>query len=128
LAQIPITDIKNDLKWGEGPILEITQLDNFVPGVTDEDSAGFFDDNTPERIYLDVDYVHDLEQGTTDQPIEDELLFFLGTTILHEYVHYGDYSQGFDYPGEEGRIFEVKVYGFNVGPDTARLVLDRINN
>lgn len=125
---IPIEDIKRDLQWGEGPIIEVVQLDTYRPGYTDEDTVGFFDDEIPDRVFLDIDYLNDLELRTTDQTVEDELLFFLGTTILHEYVHYGDYSQGFDYRGEEGREFEVKVYGFNVGPDTARLALDRINN
>ncbi|TKD65910.1 hypothetical protein [Flavobacterium sp. ASW18X] len=57
----------------------------------------------------------------------DAAIFFISTTILHEYVHYGDYSNGFDYPGEEGRKFEISVYGENVHTDRARIVLNRIN-
>jgi hypothetical protein len=44
------------------------------------------------------------------------LLFFIGVTILHEYVHYGDYENGNVYnfyggPNDEGDIFEAKAYG-----------------
>jgi hypothetical protein len=52
-------------------------------------------------------------------------LFFLGTTILHEYVHYGDFQDGVQYPGEEGDLFELYVYGENVGSENAALILNR---
>ncbi|MEZ4968911.1 MAG: hypothetical protein R2814_04480 [Flavobacteriaceae bacterium] len=60
-------------------------------------------------------------------PVLDALIFWIGTTVLHEYVHYGDFNNGFDYPGEEGRKFEISVYGENVHPDRARIVLNRGN-
>ena len=127
-TQLPKDQIKKELQWGDGPELNIVQLDNY-PGcsICDEDTAGFFDKpNNPNKIFLDIDLVNFLENKLSDQGEEDAFLFFLGTTILHEYVHYGDYTNGFDYPGEEGRKFEIKVYGENVHPDRARLVLDRI--
>lgn len=124
-TQLPLTQIQNDLQWNEGPIVEIIQLDNYKPGETDANTAGYFDKSTPDRVYLDIDYVNLVENETSDP---DALLFWIGTTVLHEYVHYGDFSNGFDYEGEEGRLFEIQVYGTNVQPDIARLILNRLNN
>ena len=129
-TKLPIDQIKKELQWDEGPELNIAQLDNY-PGcsICDEDTVGFFDKpDNPNKIFLDVDYVNQLENGILIENDNDAAIFFIGTTILHEYVHYGDYSNGFDYPGEEGRKFEITVYGENVHPDRARLILNRLNN
>ncbi|MFC4220013.1 hypothetical protein [Flagellimonas marina] len=126
-TQLPLSQIQRELQWGEGPEIHIVQLDNYKPGKTDEDTAGFFDKELPDRVLLDIDYVNQMENGTLVQNDNDAAIFFIGTTILHEYVHYGDFSNGFDYPGEEGRKFEISVYGENVHPDRARIVLNRIN-
>jgi len=117
------TQIKQDLQWGYGPELHITQLDNF--GVnTSPTTIGLFRVTEPNKIYLDIDYVNRLENGTLTQYEKDAFLFFLGTTILHEYVHYGDNIDGVDYPGEEGVLFEVLVYGENVNSSNAALILN----
>ncbi|HEX6982002.1 MAG TPA: hypothetical protein VF181_04515, partial [Balneolaceae bacterium] len=44
----------------------------------------------------------------------DSFSFWIGTTILHEFVHYGDFADGTDYPGEEGNLFEEDAYGQDV--------------
>ena len=59
---------------------------------------------------LDLDYVNGLENGTANQLQEDGLLFYLLVVILHEYIHLTDQADGIDYPGEEGEIFELRVY------------------
>ncbi|MHA7832519.1 MAG: hypothetical protein ACX93O_15595 [Flagellimonas sp.] len=123
-TQLPLNQIQNNLQWGEGPEVHVVQLDNYKPGETDDDTAGYFDSSTPDRIYLDVDYVNIVENETSDP---DAMIFWIGTTVLHEYIHYGNCETGFEFAGEDGRLFETKVYGFNVQPDTARLVLDRLN-
>ncbi|MDC6390860.1 hypothetical protein PP182_19400 [Maribacter sp. PR1] len=69
-----------------------------------------------------------MENGSLPENDNDAAIFFIGTTILHEYVHYGDYTNGFDYPGEEGEKFEIMVYGTNVMPENARLILNKIIN
>ncbi|SDQ11895.1 hypothetical protein [Flagellimonas zhangzhouensis] len=129
-TQLPINQIQNDLQWGKGPEVHIAQLDNYPDCNTcTEDTVGYFDKpENPNKIFLDIDYVAQLENGTLIENDNDAAIFFLGTTILHEYVHYGDYNNGFDYPGEEGRKFEIMVYGNNVQPDNARLILNKINN
>ncbi|MFC4220018.1 hypothetical protein [Flagellimonas marina] len=120
---MPLSQIQKELQWGEGPEIHIVQLDNYDPGKTDEDSAGYFDKHTPHRILLDIDYVNLVENETSDP---DALIFWVGTTVLHEYVHYGNFVTGFEFLGEDGRLFETKVYGENVQPDRARIVLNRI--
>jgi hypothetical protein len=107
---------------GKGPFIEIVQLDNYKPGETDSDTSGYFDKEHPDRVFLDVDYVNMVENETSDP---DALIFWIGTTVLHEYVHYGNFLSGFQFPGEDGRLFETKVYGENVQPDRARIVLNR---
>lgn len=43
----------------------------------------------------------------------------------YEYVHYGDFQDGIQYPGEEGILFEMYVYGENVNSENAALILNR---
>lgn len=83
------SQIKEDLTWGNGPTIHITQLDNYSSN-TSSKAAGLFSSDEPYVIHIDIDYVNELEDLITDQSQEDAFLFFLGTTILHEYVHYGD--------------------------------------
>lgn len=75
---------------------------------------------------MDIDYVNMVENGTLIENDNDAAIFFIGSTILHEYVHYGDYNNGFEYPGEEGWKFEIRVYGDNVNPDNARFILNKL--
>lgn len=123
ITGLPNEQIKNDLKWGQGPTINIVQLDNFGAN-TSELTVGFFKATTPNDIYLDIDYVNKLENDNLTQYEKDALLFYLGTTILHEYVHYGDNQDGVDYPGEEGQLFEILVYGENVTSTNAALILN----
>ncbi len=120
-------EIKGLLSWGAGPEIHIIQLDNIHEGAS-SDTVGYFDKDTPNRINIDIDWVNELENQISIQSEEDAFLFFLGTTVLHEFVHWGDFNQGFEYPGEEGRLFEIRAYGENVQPDRARVLLDRLNN
>lgn len=98
-------------------MVEIVQLDNHC-GQCNEDTVGRFDKTNPNILLLDIDFVNRLENDITLQQEEDAFMFFLGTTILHEYVHLGDFNNGdnYKYPltPEEGVLFEVRVYGQNV--------------
>ena len=129
-TQLPSDEIKNALKWGEGPVLHVSQLDNY-PGCStcSIDTVGYFDRENPDNIYLDIDYVNLIEDGNVTETDDDAYIFFLGTTILHELVHWGEFNnENFTYEGEEGRHFEFRVYNANVNPDNARLILDRYEN
>jgi hypothetical protein len=124
LTGLSESQIKEDLKWGKGPTLHITQLDSFSENTSDK-TVGRFEEVEPDVLYLDIDFVNRLENSTASQDEQDAFLFFLGTTILHEYVHYGDFQDGVQYPGEEGDLFELYVYGENVGSENAALILNR---
>ncbi len=80
-----------------------------------------------EILYLDIDFVNRLEnEEFPDQAFEDAYLFFLSVTILHEYVHYGDYLNGnnYQYPQEEGNMFETRVYGEDINQGTLLFIED----
>ncbi|MEZ4968905.1 MAG: hypothetical protein R2814_04450 [Flavobacteriaceae bacterium] len=117
ITGLSLEQIKYDLKWDQGPVVEIVQLDNHC-GQCNEDTVGRFDKTNPNILLLDIDFVNRLENDITLQQEEDAFMFFLGTTILHEYVHLGDFNNGdnYKYPltPEEGVLFEVRVYGQNV--------------
>lgn len=130
ITALSLDKIKNDLEWGNGPTIVITQLNNYGDK-TGPDTVGLFDGNDPEIIYLDKDWVLMMENDNYDaglvnhfglQANRDAFLFFLGTTVLHEYVHYGDYLNGdnYRYPAtaEEGDLFETQVYGTDVNSGT----------
>jgi len=128
-TQLPLNQIQNNLQWGERPELKIAQLDNY-PGCDpcSENTIGHFSENSPEKIFLDIDYVNQLENGNLIVNDNDAAIFFIGTTVLHELVHYGEFNNSeFNYLGEEGVKFEINVYGQNVQPDNARLILNKLN-
>lgn len=114
--------IKTDLLWNKGPVIEIVQLDNYAPN-TDENTAGAFDKTKPNTLLIDIDYVQAIENSTAPQYEEDGLLFYIGSTILHEYVHLGVNSSGVNYPGEAGIAFELRVYGQDVQPSSAQWMI-----
>lgn len=121
ITNLSLTQIQHDLEWGNGPTIVIMQLDNYADN-TSYKTVGAFDDENPEILLLDIDWVNRLENDITDQGLEDAYLFFLGVSILHEYVHYGDFLNGnrYRYPktAEEGVLFELGVYGTDVEPTT----------
>jgi hypothetical protein len=119
ITGLSLDEIQEDLEWGKGPIIKILQLDDYADN-TNYKTVGAYDETIPEILLLDKDWVNNLENDISDQGLEDAYLFFLGVTVLHEYVHYGDYQNGnnYDYPAtaEEGDLFEIQVYGEDVGP------------
>jgi hypothetical protein len=97
--------IVQDLQWGKGPTIVISQLDDFG-----EEVYGLFQHSVPNTLFIDIDFVQLLEDSQPG-PQGNSLAFLLGVTILHEYVHYGDNMDGIDQPGEEGLLFEEATYG-----------------
>lgn len=104
--------IKEELQWGEGPTVEIAQLNNFEN--LDSKTIGYFNANSPNTIFLDIDMVKTIESTEPGTLMGDALIFWLGTTVLHEFVHYGDWADGEQRDYEEGDLFEDEVYGQNV--------------
>lgn len=103
-GQISEADVKKALTWGEGPTINVTPL----KGANGEFSPGIGSD----ELRINTKIVEQLENATGDD--RDAALLLVGSTILHEYTHYGDDQDGKDYPGEEGQKFEEKVYGRDI--------------
>lgn len=116
-SELSSQQVINDLKWGQGPTIQIAQLD--IRGV---DCYGIFSSVTPNVLTIDIDFVNLLENSTPG-PEGDSLAFLLGVTILHEYVHLGDFVDGIDQPGEEGLLFEQATYGETIWLNNAGEVL-----
>jgi hypothetical protein len=116
-SELSSQQVINDLKWGQGPTIQIAQLDS--RGVN---CYGIFSSATPNVLTIDIDFVNLLENSTPG-PEGDSLAFLLGVTILHEYVHLGDFVDGIDQPGEEGLLFEQAAYGETIWLNNAGDVL-----
>ncbi|WP_353149681.1 hypothetical protein [Flavobacterium sp.] len=116
-SELSSQQVINDLKWGQGPTIQIAQLDS--RGVN---CYGIFSSATPNVLTIDIDFVNLLENSTPG-PEGDSLAFLLGVTILHEYVHLGDFVDGIDQPGEEGLLFEQATYGETIWLNNAGDVL-----
>ena len=124
-SELSISKVKRDLQWGEGPTIKIVQLNGFCE-TCDDDTYGLFNSDDPNSIYVDIDIVN-LIESSPNSPEGDSLAFLLGVSILHEYVHLGDYVDGIDQPGEEGLLFEQATYGESIWINNAGDVLIKNN-
>lgn len=104
IGQIDGATLKRAVKWGEGPDIKITPLD---------DAYGeFTPDIGSNEIRIDESIVDDFEAGRgVRRTSSGKPVYLVGVTLLHELVHWGDDKDGVDRPGEEGEEFERKVYG-----------------
>ena len=90
------------LRWGgESPLIRITSLDKGGKKVNGEfrpehDEWIFFSKEIADRFEVD----HALVKARV----------LVESTILHELVHWGDFKDGIDQPGEEGKTFEKAAY------------------
>jgi len=103
------TVILNHLTFGQGPIIKIEPLDN---------AYGKFRKNDPNVVVINKAFVLGLEQANLEST-KKATSFLLAVTLLHEYVHYGDYLSGMEFPGEEGTEFERGVFGIVVDQTNA---------
>jgi len=111
--------IEENLSWGSGPTIRIEQLGNNIYGE-------FRKQNDPNSLYIDIDLVNSMENTNPGSESADSFIFLIGVTILHEFVHYGDYNYNGDtwnYPQEEGLLFEQDVYGQTVWLQNAKIIL-----
>lgn len=103
-GQIDGTTLKRALKWGELPNINIA---------LDPDNYGTFNgDVDPDTINLDSDTVKTFEDGGGYVKNKWGLnVPLIGAKFLHELIHWADFRDGIDFPGEEGEQFETDVYG-----------------
>lgn len=114
-AQMDRATLQRALAWGNQPTLQIVPLASPVGSFL---NGEFTPDSNSDDIRLNVILVDAFERGTPDQlaytrNAAGQRMPRVGVTILHELVHWGDDQDGIDYPGEEGELFEIEVYGIN---------------
>jgi hypothetical protein len=119
------SEIKEKLQWGTGPTIVIKELENACNDCS-EGTIGLFEPSNPETINLDIGMATTLEAQNPGTLNADAFTFFVGSTILHEFVHYGDWTDRNFREGEEGDLFEVSAYGQDVTNYNAASIL--LNN
>ena len=93
--------LARELKWGEGPTIRI--------GVSDprRQAGEFKRGSDPNSLYINEGILENLKKSTGIAA--EGVLFQAGVTILHEYVHFGDFNYNKDNNpssiGEEGDAF-----------------------
>ncbi len=109
---------RHALQWGTDPLVVVTELSNFQCGV--QWANGCFVHARPSQIELDLTLSNDFENnpygpGSIDRTSTGRQVFIIGTTILHELCHWGNFQAGVGEADEQGVAFEVATYGRNIG-------------
>lgn len=78
-----------------------------MPGANGQYSGG----TTVNRVYLAKSICDRFESKDSANPKMHKLI---ESTLLHEMVHWGDYKDGKDQVGEEGKAFEKAAYGKDI--------------
>ncbi len=68
-------------------------------------------ERNPYRVFLAKRLCDEFEQAKV---LTAKLIEKVESTLLHEFVHWGDEKDGIDQKGEEGRKFEVEAYGRDI--------------
>jgi len=106
-GQLSREDVAGHVAWGSGPLVTVTDL---------EGANGEFTPNSDsDELRIDLDIVQQLQDAGRGDA--NAALLLVGSTILHEFTHYGDDQDGEDYTeghGEEGQAFEEYVYGRDI--------------
>jgi len=105
-GQLNHSKLVQALKWGNQPTIKVTPLSNA--------NGEFTPDIGSNEIRLDKGIVEEFEAGRGWRNARAGRVLLVGTTILHELVHWGDDQDGIDRPGEEGVEFEIRVYGSDI--------------
>ena len=82
-------------------------------------TIGRFDPANPGRIELDTGRANEFETDAygagSDNTSANRRVFIVGTTLLHELCHWGNFMHGVTETEEAGIAFEVATYGRNTG-------------
>jgi hypothetical protein len=113
--------LQNVLTWGTNPKIVILDLSS-VPapdGSGNVAANGRFDPANPDQIELDIGRAQEFEDDAygagSDVTADGRKVFIVGTTILHELCHRGNFQHGVAEVEEEGIEFEEATYGRNTG-------------
>ncbi|KFF17190.1 hypothetical protein [Chryseobacterium sp. JM1] len=116
--------VLDKLTFGQGPQIEL------IPGLKYKNDPvfGLFNSTTSEILYINENFTLGLQQASTTSTIE-ATSFLMAVTMLHEFVHYGNYLTGFDPDGDEsGELFENSVYGMIINRVTAGQYILKFKN
>ena len=79
-----------------------------MPGSNGEFAGSHF----PNRVFLAKSICDRFESSASTNP---KMHLLVESTLLHEMVHWGDWKDGVDQVGEEGKKFEKAAYGRDIG-------------
>ncbi len=74
-------------------------------------NGGYTGESFPNRIFLSKSLCDEFEEKKN---ISKKFHNKIESSLLHEMVHWGDFKDGKDQPGEEGKKFEVEAYGADI--------------
>lgn len=89
-------------------------LPELVVAVMPGSNGRFRGRTSPNRI----EFAQTAAQAFERHPTNANWQLLAESTILHELVHWGDWKDGRDQPGEEGKAFERAAYGHDVNRPT----------
>lgn len=78
-----------------------------MPGANGQYAGGSY----INKVYLAKSICERFEKKDSTNPKMHKLI---ESTLLHEMVHWGDYKDGKDQVGEEGKAFEKAAYGKDI--------------
>jgi hypothetical protein len=120
-GSLSLAELSSALVWGALPRIVIRDLSS-VPapdGSGNIAANGLFDPANPDQVELDIGRVRDFERDSdgdgSDVTSTGRKVYIVGTTLLHELCHWGNFHHGRAEAVEEGIAFEVAVYGRNTG-------------
>jgi hypothetical protein len=110
-------EFQHALGWGNDPLIVIKDLNGgSCNGVA---ANGCFDPANPRQVELDLEDVQNFETDAygagSDVNSRGQKVFIVGTTLLHELCHWGNFKKGVAEKEEAGIAFEVATYGRNTG-------------
>jgi hypothetical protein len=99
-SNLPPEEILKYLEWGEGPTIVVKELAN---------STGQYSNST---ITLDKNILLDMEAALKNE-MQSHLLLGV-STVLHEFVHFGNDITNTEEVGDAGTNFEIALYGIDI--------------
>lgn len=110
LTGLTESQVLGSLTFGQGPTIKL------IPNLMGPSGPNYgnFDHTNPTYINVNLDFVLGLEQASLSTT-RHATAFLLAVTVLHEFIHFGNYISGYDPNGNEmGNLFEISTYGIIV--------------
>jgi len=112
-SSLTTAELRHALAWGNLPLIVVKDLSNFQCSV--QAANGCFVHATPDQIELDTGEAKEFETDRygagSDRTSDGRKVFIVGTTLLHELCHWGNFKKGVAEVKEQGIAFEVATYG-----------------